>query len=74
MEREIVKLAVSSQEQQRFLSAKRNLHDHSEREALTALQGESIAQRKLSEAEMERDEMIWVKEILLPTWVELISD
>ena len=36
---------VSSQEQERFLSERENLHDFLESEARRALQGESIAQR-----------------------------
>ena len=51
--------SVSSQEQEKFLSERQNLHDYLEREARRALQGECMAQRKLSEAEMERDGMIW---------------
>ena len=51
--------SVSSQEQEKFLSERQNLHDYLERETLRALQGECMAQRKLSEAEMERDRMIW---------------
>ena len=53
--------SVSSQEQERFLYERQNIHDYLEREARRAHQGESIAQRKLSEAEMERDGMIWDK-------------
>ena len=51
--------SLSSQEQERFLSERENQHDYLEREARRAVQGENIAQRKLSEAEMERDRMIW---------------
>ena len=52
--------SVSSQEQERFLSHRQNLHDdYLEREARRALQGEGIAQRRLSENEVEMDRMIW---------------
>ena len=53
--------SVSSQEQEKFLSVRENLHDYLERETRRALQGECTAQRQLSEAEMERDKMIWDK-------------
>ena len=53
--------SVSSQEQENFLSERQNLHDYLEREAGRALQGESIAQRKLFDADMERDRMTWDK-------------
>ena len=52
--------SVSSQQQERFLSERKNLLDYLEREAWRgSLQGECFAQRKLSEAEMEVDRMIW---------------
>ena len=37
------------------------LHGYFESETRRALQGECMAQRKLAEAEMERDRMIWDK-------------
>ena len=43
----------------KILSERQSLHDYFEREAWRALHGESIAQRKLSEPEMERDRMTW---------------
>ena len=49
--------SVSSQEQEKFLSGGQNLHDYLSRETRRALQGECMAQRKLSEAEMERDRL-----------------
>ena len=49
--------SVSSQEQERFLSERQNLYDYLESEGRRALQGGRIAQRRLSEAEMERDTM-----------------
>ena len=61
--------SVSSQEQDRFLSVRQNLHDYLEREARRALQGESVAQRKLSDAEMGRDRMIWDKRN--PDWAAM---
>ena len=51
--------SVSSREQEKFLSERKDLHDYLEIESWRALQGESTAQRKLSEAEMERDRMMW---------------
>ena len=48
----------------KILSERENIHDYLEREALRALQGGRIAQRQLSEAEMERDEIYGTKEIL----------
>ena len=53
--------SVSTHEQERFLSERHNLHDYLDGEARRVLQGESITQRKLREAEMERDRMIWDK-------------
>ena len=54
--------SVSSREQERFLSERdKIIHGYHEREARGARQGENRAQRKLSEAEMERDRMIWDK-------------
>ena len=46
---------VSPSEQERFLSERQNLHNYFQREAQRALQGECVAQRRLSEAEVEMD-------------------
>ena len=46
---------VLHSEQERFLSEKQNLYDDLERESQSALQGECMAQRRLSEAEVEMD-------------------
>ena len=53
--------SVLSQEQERFLSERQHLHDNLERKTRRALQGECMAQRKISEAEMETDWVIWDK-------------
>ena len=44
-----------------WMSQKQNLHDYLDKETWRALQGECLAQRELSEAEMERDGMIGYK-------------
>ena len=49
----------------KFLSERQNLHDYLEREARRALQGECKAQRRFSEAEMERCRMVGKEEILI---------
>ena len=57
--------SVSFQETDRILSDRQNLHDYREREARGAPQAESIAQRTLSDAEMERDGGFGIREILI---------
>ena len=56
---------VLHSEQERDLSEKQNLHEYLEREARRALQGECIAQRRLSEAEVEMDRKVGRGEILI---------
>ena len=50
---------VLHSEQERFLPQKQNLHHYFEREAWRVLQGECLAQRRLSEAEVEMDRKSW---------------
>ena len=42
-----------------FLSERQNLHDYLRREARRTLQGECLAQKRLPEAETERERLIW---------------
>ena len=55
-------LAVSSGEQNSCL--RENFHDYLEREARRAPQGERIAQRKIPEAETERERILGNEETL----------
>ena len=56
---------VLHSEHERLLSEKQNLHDYLEREARRALQGECMAQRRLSEAEVGNGQEKLGEEILL---------
>ena len=55
MDRELGSVSLSQHEQERILSERKNLHEYLEVEAERALQGEYMAQRRLSEAEVGMD-------------------
>ena len=65
---------VLHSEQERFLSEKQNRHDYLERESRRALQGECMAQLRLSEAEVEMERKSWRGEILIWLYKKSITN
>ena len=58
-DREYGSVSLSQHEKERILSERKTLHEHFEKEGERALQGESTAQKRLSDVEVEMGRKSW---------------